>query len=110
MSSMPTAERGTTKYWLLPHERWFARFGDRVRARRAAESPDPQRLRFQQNYGPAGQVFFEAALVDLLAGAILAVGGVVLAAVTENGIPASAGSWVAAVGIVAAVISFVRAV
>jgi hypothetical protein len=107
---MPTAERGTARHWLLPHERWFARVGDRARARRAAEPLGPQQLRFQQNYGPDGQVFFEAALADLLAGGILGLGGVALAAVTVYGIPATAGSWLAVVGILAALISGVRAI
>jgi hypothetical protein len=107
---MPTAGRGTTRHWLLPHERWFARFGDRVRARRAAEQPNPQALRFQQNYGPDGQVLIEAALVDLLAAGFLSVGGGVLAAVTEHGIPATAGSWLQVVGILVGAITVVRAI
>jgi hypothetical protein len=110
MSSMPTAERGTTRHWLLPHERWFARFGDRVRARRAAEPPNPQALRFQQNYGPDGQVLIEAALVDLIAAGVLGIGGGVLAAVTEHGIPATAGSWLQVVGILVGAITAVRAI
>jgi hypothetical protein len=107
---MPTGERGTTRRRLFPHERWFVRFGDRVRARRAAEPPNPQALRFQQNYGPDGQVLIEAALVDLLAAGILGVGGGVLAAVTEHGIPATAGYWLQGVGILAAAVPAVRAI
>jgi hypothetical protein len=111
MSSMPDTERAAARHWLLPHERWFARIGDRVRARHEAEPPGPQRQRFLRNYGPDGQVFVEAALVNLLAGVILALGGLVLSGLAaDHGIAATTGNWLTGIGILAAVISFVRAI
>ena len=108
---MPTAERGATRYWLLPHERWFRRHGDRARARRATQPPGPARLRFQQNYGPDGQVFLEAALADYIAGVVLGPGGIVLSILSGgHGLAATTGNWLAGVGILAGVIGFVRAI
>jgi hypothetical protein len=36
---MPTAERGTTWHWLLPHDRWLGRFAGRAGTHRRAARP-----------------------------------------------------------------------
>jgi hypothetical protein len=51
----------------MPQERWFSRF----LTRHEADPPLPHQVRFQQNYGPDGNVFMAAAGVDILTGLIL---------------------------------------
>jgi len=109
---MPTTgRRATTRPWLLPQERWVHRLLERVLARRAAEPPNPQRLAFQQNYGPKGEVFLQAVMADALFGVILIVGGIFLDILSgDKGIPAKTGNWLTAVGILLALIGMVRAI
>jgi hypothetical protein len=84
MTGMPAGQRAASRRWLLPQERWF----DRFLTHHEANPPLPQQARFQQNYGPDGIVFFAAAGVD--------------------GMPAAIGYWLAAAGILSAVLGIIR--
>jgi len=64
---MLTAQRRAARRWLLLQERWFSR----LLARHQADPPRPEQARFQQNYGPDGDVYFTAAGVDILVGLIV---------------------------------------
>jgi hypothetical protein len=104
MSGMPTEQRAPSRHWLLPQERWFGRF----LTRHEANPPLPQQVRFQQNYGPDGNLFFAAAGVDTLAGGVMGLSGALLASITQHGLPAAIGYWLAGAGILSAVLGIVR--
>jgi hypothetical protein len=104
MTGMPAGQRAASRRWLLPQERWF----DRFLTHHEANPPLPQQARFQQNYGPDGIVFFAAAGVDILAGAAMGISGALLASITLHGMPAAIGYWLAAAGILSAVLGIIR--
>ena len=102
---MPTEREAVSRHWLLPQERWC----DRFLTRHEANPPLPERARFQQNYGPDGDVFIAAAGVDAIGGGIVGFGGVLLASLTQHGLPAAVGHWLAEAGIVPALLGIIRA-
>ena len=103
---MSTGRRAAPGRWLLPHERWLGRFAGRV----TAPPRGGQRWRFQQNYGPEGEVLLAASVADLMAALILLIAGfTLLGASGSRGLGAAAGYWIAGVGILSALVGMVRA-
>jgi hypothetical protein len=105
MTCMSTGQVAASRHWLLPQERWL----NRLLARHEANPPLPQQVRFQQNYGPDGNVFFAAAGVDGLAGAMVGLPGALLVGITGHGLPAAIGYWLAVIGIFSALLGIIRA-
>jgi hypothetical protein len=103
---MPTAKTQAGRHWLLPHERWLGRFAGRV------ENPPPggKRWRFQQNYGPEGDVFLTAYLADMVAAFFLCIAGIVFLDVPKAGPLVTVGGCILGIGILTGPVGMVRAV
>jgi hypothetical protein len=104
MTGMSTGQKAASRRWLLPQERWF----NRVMSRREADPPRPEQARFQQNYGPDGDLFFTAAGIDILVGLGVGLPGALLAGIAGHGLLAAIGYWMFAIAALSVVVGFIR--
>jgi hypothetical protein len=103
---MPSATGAAARHLLLPQEAAFRRLGARVRAGQPTGAQAKATL--EEQFGPDGLAYYEAALGDIVLGGLGIFGGAVVAGVTGHGTPEAAGLWLMAAGVISALIGLGR--
>jgi hypothetical protein len=104
---MPTAQRGTTRHWLLPHERKLGRFAGRA----GDPPPSGKGLVLSTQLRPWGEALRLASSADLIVAGILCFTGLILLVGSGSSRPlAAAGYSIRGIGILTALVAMVRGV